>query len=320
MSKKKILKKSIFIVCEGQTEERYFNAIGDVINEDSDFSVKATVLEIVDGTKQDPLNLVKEAKARKDDEGYDEAWAVFDKDREVNIDIRKEAFEYAIENGIKIAFSSISFEHWVILHFEKNKKKFERCDCNSRGDSPCVCEGEVCLLSALLKLYPSYKKGSYKLYERLSDKTDNAIENSAWLKFQMRGEIITSPIYELNPYTDVEELVVMLLERKNILFSQINHEVEIEKLNLKVISYLNKTVKIRIKNNKPISIALNNANEFYITDEIGNRYAYHMANTATLIPEQVSDVDLVFTIPDGIIGSLFLNYKEKNTRVIILLN
>ena len=61
---------------------------------------------------------------------YDEVWAVFDND---NHPARKEAFELAAQsiNGkyVNIAYSSIAFEYYILLHFERIYKAFEKSEC-----------------------------------------------------------------------------------------------------------------------------------------------------------------------------------------------
>lgn len=54
-------------------------------------------------------------------EDYDESWVIFDKDGYTK---HSEAFKLARQHNIKIAFSSISIETWILSHFERNKIAF----------------------------------------------------------------------------------------------------------------------------------------------------------------------------------------------------
>ena len=67
-----------------------------------------------------PIRYVREAQEGLEDGVYESTWAVFDKDYHPE---HKEAFKLAKqeidENKVNIAFSSISFEQWILLHFEK---------------------------------------------------------------------------------------------------------------------------------------------------------------------------------------------------------
>jgi len=132
MSKQKSIKKTVYILTEGKTEEAYFARIGEILGNDTDwkYSVTFEVREIVDGSKTDPVKMVKEAKEQKG--SFNEIWVVFDKDRERDI-LNEKAIALATKSKIKVAFSSISFEHWIILHFEKSTFAFQRSDCESRS-------------------------------------------------------------------------------------------------------------------------------------------------------------------------------------------
>lgn len=177
-----------------------------------------------------PLRYVAQAQLiEKEQQLYEELWAVFDKDGHTH---HKEAFKKAKETVydkvVNIGFSSRSFEHWILLHFEKNKNTFHATECkNKDGDSlNCNatngCKGTKCLCGYIRVRTPlsDYSKSSSpedmnKMMEiLLKPKTLNmAFENAAWL----RGEIKKDPntntkeIFELNPYTDIDILVRNLI-------------------------------------------------------------------------------------------------------------
>jgi hypothetical protein len=213
MRKGKIIKKSVYILTEGNTEEAYFSRIGEIVGGDTEwrYSVKVEVREIIDGSYTDPVNIVREAKKSKKD--YDEVWVVFDKDRERD-DQNAKAIELAKKSKVNVAFSSISFEHWLILHFEKNSYRFQRSDCESRSTRAnpivCSCSGLICASTYLKSSnsYPAFKKGYSLLYDDLQVKNIDAIENAAWLRNQLN---ITGSIHLLNPYSDVDILLCELL-------------------------------------------------------------------------------------------------------------
>ena len=96
-----------------------------ILSDDTEwnYSVTVEVREINVGSKTDPIQMVKEAKKNK--VNYAEVWVVFDKDRERDA-LNQKAIALATKSKIKIAFSSISFEHWLILHFEKCLYSFEK--------------------------------------------------------------------------------------------------------------------------------------------------------------------------------------------------
>lgn len=147
------------------------------------------------------LGLVLEARSRMDD--FDEVWVVFDRNGYTK---HKEAFELAAEpvNGkrVHIAFSSIAFEMWVLLHFEKSNMMFAK----SAGIVQLLHDGGY---------FPGYEKKAYiDTFSFLKDRTLQAMENAAWLRHELEkaGVLDGRPLYELNPYTDVDVLVARLLE------------------------------------------------------------------------------------------------------------
>ena len=78
--KTKNIKRSLYILTEGHTEEAYFSRIKEIMGDEDEwkYSVTVEVREIVDGSKQDPVGMVREARQSTKD--YSEVWVVFDKD------------------------------------------------------------------------------------------------------------------------------------------------------------------------------------------------------------------------------------------------
>lgn len=172
--------------------------------------------ELYDEYCAQPVKYVREAELFMIHDGFVEAWAVFDHD---NIDIRQrnKAFEHAESvDNLNIAFSSIAFEEWILAHFERNPKPFEKAQCKERGkaidcgkDPGIGCNGDRCLAGYLRRqqYLPDYKKNDHTLFETLRSRFDTAQINAAWLRHLEGG-----PIYERNPYTDVDKLVARMLE------------------------------------------------------------------------------------------------------------
>lgn len=162
-----------------------------------------------------PVKYVREAELFMQRDGFVEAWAVFDHD---NLDVRyrRKAFEHAeTVDNLNIAFSSVAFEEWILAHFERNSRPFEKAQCKERGKAidcgknPDVgCDGNRCLAGYLRKqLYlPDYEKNDHALFDTLRSRFDIARINAAWLRHLEDG-----PIYDRNPYTDVDRLVSRLL-------------------------------------------------------------------------------------------------------------
>jgi len=187
--------KFIRIICEGQiTEPNYFRGI-----------IKAKGIrgaEVKKAKDNSPIGIVKKAKEQlqialkakipKEDIII---WAVFDRDQHANLE---NAIEMARVNNISVAFSNICFEFWILLHYERCTRPFTSCD-------------EV--IKYIRKNYDSNYLKKNDHYQRLYDKIITAISNNKWLldthwNFELQKG---TPIYNLNPYTDVYKLVNILL-------------------------------------------------------------------------------------------------------------
>ena len=158
---------------------------------------------------------------------YDELWAIFDKDGHPK---HQEAFALAQQptNGkiVNIAFSSRSFEQWILLHFEQSNRVFQQTTCKDEKKKviDCSqnqgCEGEICLVGYLKTNYlPNYAKSSKfedldEMMQQLKKKQEIAFQNAASLRKEKQEELIKNgnKVYELNPYTDVDILVKRLIE------------------------------------------------------------------------------------------------------------
>ena len=176
-----------FIVCEGdKTEPRYFISY----IEDKGYSKGKTAKVIIkDVGKNTAKELVREAAKLKEHKD-DEIWVVFDKDGYTK---HPEAFALAQRRNINIAFSSICFETWILMHFEYTTAAFLNYEE---------------LFKRKLKRYlPAYNKGYIGLYDEIKEKTDFAINNS--IKLNIHSEKTNStgtPLYQYNPYTNIPDI------------------------------------------------------------------------------------------------------------------
>ena len=175
--------------------------------------------ELYDKYHKQPTRYVREAQLFLKDNVYTEAWAVFDNDDFPDLE---NAFKLAsTDDKLNIAYSSISFEEWLLHHFERNAKVFDRSECKADDKSiDCNkdkgCRGEHCIAGRLRTqgYLPYYKKNNKD--DKKKDRDDFFIQtrshleqariNAAWLRHLQDG-----PIYERNPYTDVDRLVSRLL-------------------------------------------------------------------------------------------------------------
>lgn len=192
-------KKRILILCEGgETEPNYFNGLKRDKSQRN--RLAALRIEVYDSDKSTGRELVIEAKhlkttARQEKNPYDAVWVVLDKDGYTK---HPQTFDQARANNINIAFSSISFEFWILLHYAYTTKHFSKADD---------------LIQYLKSRYMAGYDKTDDNYSKLKDRTLDAIQNAErareYFEFDLkRGK----KIYELNPYTDVDILVDKLLK------------------------------------------------------------------------------------------------------------
>jgi hypothetical protein len=188
--------KKVLILCEGQSEQIYINGYK---SEDVNKRRLANVdVEIYQPKDYSPHGLLAEAKfmakeARRDKMPYDAIWIVFDRDGHAYVPT---TFEEARIAKINITFSSVCFEIWILLHFEKTSRQFQKCD----------------EIISFIKHsgYLKYEKTNF--YNQLTfEQKQTAIINAEWLHGQNEVDIQRGlSIHELNPYTDFDRLMKYL--------------------------------------------------------------------------------------------------------------
>ena len=162
-----------------------------------------------------PTRYVRETALFMKEDGYSEGWAVFDCDQHP---AREEAFRYAEQSNVGIAFSSYSFEEWLLAHFERCPKPFQHSECKANGkEIRCGssaagvgdCHGTDCIGGRLRQqqYIADYSKGKKELFKTYSlPLIKNAMVNAAWLRYMAKTAVWVS-----NPYTDVDILVARML-------------------------------------------------------------------------------------------------------------
>lgn len=165
--------------------------------------------------KAQPTRYIREAYLYMVQEGFTEAWAVYDKDVHAE---HETAYSYAQTiSNMNVAFSAYSFEEWLLVHFERNANAYMKSDCkkdkisilcgtNQDDDD---CHGTRCIAGRLRnqKYIPNYTKTSESLFDTFTlARLNTASINAAWLRHLSNEEV-----YERNPYTDVDRLVLRML-------------------------------------------------------------------------------------------------------------
>ena len=163
-------------------------------------------------------------------EGVDESWAVYDKDEHPK---HAEAWEEANKEidgkKVNIAFSSRSFEYYLLLHFEYlyycfeetecgerikgNKHRFE-CGTEKNPDKDCT--GKICINGYARKHgYWKETKSSISTFPLVPDKLIKGLVNAHRLRIESNART-NEPIYNRNPYTNVDLLVGRLIGKETI--------------------------------------------------------------------------------------------------------
>ena len=188
--KSRVFKSKVLVLCEGLTEKNYFNAMKE------DFRLPKTIgVEVFQSNKVDCKGVVEEAIKKAKREGFQEIFVVFDHDNQPK---RDEAFRLASDKKIKVIFSSICFESWYLCHFkEKSTKAFT---------SEAELEKELKKCAGM----ENYEKNDFKHYSILKDKLNFAKSNAENVRLSVLENNYGVEIFNLNPYTNVDELVLFL--------------------------------------------------------------------------------------------------------------
>ncbi|WP_442846265.1 RloB family protein [Leeuwenhoekiella sp. H156] len=314
--------KNILIVCEGEsTEPNYFNHLKDIlidrecpisitisprppnIDEGNEYekrpgsktrTLKITEKEkkeelsvVEDQFKAQPIAYVREAQKGLEDGTYEEVWAVYDKDGHPK---HKEAYDLALEDfdgkSVNLGFSSISFEFWILLHFEDSKIAFERSMCRSTNPTKYYycgsdekhendCSGENCVCGRIVtQKYLSYngKKKDFD-FESYFPNVYDAIKRA--VKLEKSYDVNTNLIYNLNPITTIYRLVFELLHFQNIIFTwfQFNQTQNYNKL--KITFHRNESeIRIIIELSE-IKTEIINKDFICLFDVKGNKISFH---------------------------------------------
>lgn len=205
-----------------------------------------------------PTRYVREAQMGLEDGTYSEVWAVFDKDGHPN---HEEAFNLASKNisgkKVNIAFTSIAFEYWILLHFEFNDTAFVKSMCRqgkeyyycgqiSHKDD---CRGAKCVCGRIVTTgYLTYKDGKKSFdVNHYHPNVYDAIGRAVLLRKSYHG--IAKPIYEFNPYTSMDKLVFRLIHLHNYDFEWFDfHDVQTIKEFQISLSVDVKKIQIVVKN------------------------------------------------------------------------
>ncbi len=280
-----------------------------------------------------PLNFVKQARDKWEE--FDESWAVFDNDGHP---AQKEAFALASEKDkpVNIAFSSRSFEQWILLHFEKSIFPFDATACKIRKkDKPieldCVtitakegsCQGDKCLIGYIRKNHiADYNKTTLSVLKKLSDEENLniALTNTAWLRAKqsdiLRGH--KNNPYLVNPYVTVDVLVKQLLGiTEHIEWVELNQSISLPNLDIAFELVDKQHLKMTFTNKSKTAFVFNPTNfsdKLYCINGENERYDLTLENTFTLPPNQIDSC--LFTMVDDSTERQ-IHFKMENYHFIL---
>ena len=190
------LPKRILILCEGESEIIYLK--GYQSDEKNRRKLSGAQIELYQPENYSPYGLLEEAKrrvqeAKREKYLFDQVWIVFDRDGHAYI---PKTFQEAHDAKICIAFSLISFEYWILLHFEKSRRYYPKCD-------------SLVHYIERKKYISEYGKTNY--YSKIREYQASALENSQWLHKQNESDLNRGiKIYNLPAYTNFDELFLAL--------------------------------------------------------------------------------------------------------------
>ena len=191
-SARRSLRPRLHIFCEGEKTEP--NYLRGYIERKFLGTKLAPVRET---SKNTPVQLVEEAiKEKNNNPPGDLFWVVFDREAENKYTdaLHNEARNKAKAAGVKIAFSNVCFEVWILLHFQASAAAYNNC-------------ADLLKRSTLKTYIEDYGKAKKRLF---SEREISAARMNA-KALNQRTKAGADPTWrhphQWNPYTDVYKLL-----------------------------------------------------------------------------------------------------------------
>ena len=194
-------KTTILIVGEGRkTEPSYFRGLYEEVLIRQNY--KLTIKKGNGGTREQIVReaINHQAIAHSREEDYDQVWCVLDVEDAAKRPSAMSAAGTAQDQGIILCWSNPCFEIWLLSHFGRH--------CRPHT-SPAEVEAELAKIWKANFRQP-YEKKDDRIYERLSDRTREAIDNAKWVRETHHKEI--SNTVDANSSTDAYKLVSLLID------------------------------------------------------------------------------------------------------------
>lgn len=192
-SKGKAIRNICYVFCEGKTECQYFGMLNKKYRNTKNVRVKAIDLQ---GKTVNQMFKIADNTVNclpKEEKNDAKCYFVFDRDNHTN-SLIKNTIQECIRRGDKYGFSNISFEFWLLLHFEEPNKIYNEQNLKVLYTDL----GEKLGITGY-----SNKKGNLPM-DKLEDLVQNAMN---------RGGKYSSRNYLKCNYTNVGELLKEIYKR-----------------------------------------------------------------------------------------------------------
>lgn len=193
-------RQSLLIQCEGsKTEPNYLDELCKACGVRQRLEVKVKPGKGQNARVTVEAAITEGSRKRLGEHIYDAICYVLDVEHAAHETTLNEAIALANKHNIRLFLSHPSFEVWLIAHFERIKRNF------ADGGA-----AEAYLNTHWRKHFScDYDKGDPKLYTKLADRVDEALENARWT-LEVFHE--NAPCRESNAATEVYLLVQELLQ------------------------------------------------------------------------------------------------------------
>ncbi|MCG3135900.1 MAG: hypothetical protein HMLKMBBP_03676 [Planctomycetes bacterium] len=174
------------IVCEGETEQEYFEA--------ARIKYGLTTAEIIlaDNTiGPAPISVVECAEGKCAERGgYDKVFCVFDRDGHESFERARKKIKTLADRkkkplAIREAISIPCFEFWVLLHHERTDAPFTKC---------------ADVIDRVRNHMPGYEKADAAIAKQLMARVEDALGNADWIEGRAENN-------GYNPYTSVHHVL-----------------------------------------------------------------------------------------------------------------
>ena len=174
------------IVCEGETEQEYFDA--------ARIKYELTTAEIILAENTfgpAPISVVRCAESKYAEPGsYDTIFCVFDRDGHESFDRARDRIKVLAKRKnkplpIHEAISIPCFEYWVLLHHVRTDAPFHRC---------------LDVMEQVRKYIPGYEKADAAIARQLMARVEAALGNADWVESRAMDN-------DYNPFTSVHQVL-----------------------------------------------------------------------------------------------------------------